>query len=1045
MQPNLARLLKDSRKTDSLRAAKSAESHLSFGAALAAFALLNPAWLLLPGLFWTTSLFAQIGGGSIIGYVSDASKAIIPGAQVKATDVATNVTTSTVTNQSGYYEFPLLPAGQYFVEASHEGFRPARSANFTLSTSTQPRVDLTMEVGSTTSTVEVTAQAPLVNAATADLGQVVGSGKVEELPLNGRNWQQLVNLQAGATAVSGANAVLSRGGMMFNGSPGYGNQLLLDGVDMTFGEITSAPTNQAGGAGTSLIGGVSIGAISEVKVNSSSFSAEYGAAAGGVVNITAKSGTNQFHGEAFEYLRNDALDATDFFSNKNKLGKPPLRWNQFGGNLGGPILKNRLFFFFNYEGAREHTTTQISGNVPTPLLTSQLSPALQQNVAGLPQNYTPTSNPLLGFTIRNATTIDNENTTLSHVDYNFGNQRLSVRYSYNWSNYQIPQFRPANIQSAPYKFNNVSVDHTDSITPTLLNEFRFGFNRNDMNRHNSTLGVLPGDFTVSSIGLVSDVESQIHYITDTFTIADNFTIIRGAHTIKVGFQILDLDSTRFQNTGLQTYYNTPQDLIAGNVNYITVTFGSPKALASWHSGFYGQDEWRVSRQLMVTAGLRYEHFTPLKGAFNVSNANPFGPFIQKGQSMFAGNNLDFAPRLGVVWDPTGRQRLVVRAGGGITYMPAQPMLFYDFNFISPLIPFSANIAQSGAPANFSLAFPFPEVSFVQEVEANPGVLNTLGVSLGRNVADYNAKDSYAGQWNFSVQGAVTSNLAVQASYVGNRANHLWVPTYPNQFLPHNGPRPAPSYGAVTFICNCASSNYNALQLSLNEKNFHGLILDAYYTYAKNLSYGVANDTNNIGNNASQDVYNLRGSYGPVDGDTRQVFVLNHAYMLPTPGFARQSAFGKAALGGWSYDGIMTIRSGLALNALAGLDLVRNQRPTGDRPNLVSGANPYIRNYNTLQYLNPAAFDAQTPYSLQQYGNLGYNALYGPGGFSYDAALHKIFRITERHSITFRAEAFNVVNHVVFNNPVNTVTSPQFGQITGGSAGRAFQFALTYAF
>ncbi len=506
----------------------------------------HPACLVLLGLFLTLNLHAQIGGGSIIGFITDASKAIVPGATVKATEVDMNVTTTAPTGDNGYYEFPLLPAGRYFVEASKEGFRPTRSATFTLSTSTEPRVDLAMEVGSTSSAVEVTAQAPLVNAASSDLGQVVGSDKVETLPLNGRNWQQLVGLQAGGVA-SPANAIGTRGGMSFNGSPGYGNQLLLDGVDMSFGEVSSAPTFQAGGAGTSLIGGVSLAAISEVKVNSSSFSAEYGSAAGGVVNITAKSGTNKFHGELFEFFRNDKLDAVDFFSNKAGLHKPPLRWNQFGGNLGGPILKDKLFFFFNYEGAREHTTSQLSGNTPTALLLSELTPALRANSIGLPQTYTPTSNPLLGFSIRNATTTDSENTTLTNIDYNFGHQRLGVRYSQNWSNYEIPEFRPANIQSAPFNFHNLSVDHTDSITPTMLNEFRFGLNRNDMNRHNSTLGQLPGWYEVDPVGLVGDFQSQIHYITTTYTITDNFTIIHGAHTLKMGFQILDLDSTRFQS------------------------------------------------------------------------------------------------------------------------------------------------------------------------------------------------------------------------------------------------------------------------------------------------------------------------------------------------------------------------------------------------------------------------------------------------------------------------------------------------------------------
>jgi hypothetical protein len=255
---------------------------------------------------------------------------------------------------------------------------------------------------------------------------------------------------------------------------------------------------------------------------------------------------------------------------------------------------------------------------------------------------------------------------------------------------------------------------------------------------------------------------------------------------------------------------------------------------------------------------------------------------------------------------------------------------------------------------------------------------------------------------------------------------------------------APKFAMEPFACNCAASSYEALQVSFKQRLTKGLVFDAYYTFAKTLSYGLADNSNNIANNATQDVYNMRASYGPVDGDIRHLFIMDYAWQIPVGGAIRNSALANAALGGWSLDGIMTIRSGLPLNVLAGLDLVRNQRITGDRPSLVAGVDPYAHG-SALQYLNPAAFDAQTPYNQHVYGNLGYNALTGPGGFIWDTALHKTFRLYERHSLTFRAEAFNVLNHVVFNNPVNTVTTPQFGQITSGSSGRALQLALKYVF
>ena len=220
-------------------------------------------------------------------------------------------------------------------------------------------------------------------------------------------------------------------------------------------------------------------------------------------------------------------------------------------------------------------------------------------------------------------------------------------------------------------------------------------------------------------------------------------------------------------------------------------------------------------------------------------------------------------------------------------------------------------------------------------------------------------------------------------------------------------------------------------------------MDAYYTWGKALSLGGVNDVNNVAQGNQQDPYNLRGSIGPQSGDIAHLFVMNYSYALPTAGAIRSSGIANAVLGGWSLDGILQKRSGLPVNVLAGLDLVRNQRTQGDRPNLVAGVNPYLQ--QGLQFFDKNAFDSQTPFNQRVYGNLGFNALRGPRGFTWDAALHKDFRLLERHIVSVRLEAFNLLNHVVFNNPVNTVTSPQFGLITGGSAGRAFQLAAKYMF
>src|SRR6267378_202514 len=375
----------------------------------------------------------------------DSSSAVISGAKVTATNVATNVVSTTVTNATGYFEFPLLPAGRYVLEAQFPGFELAKTVEFSLNSGTRPRFDLKMIVGQIADSVQVVSTAPLVNTTTADLGIVVDHAKIEALPLNGRDFSQLLGLQAGVYS-SPDTATGQRGGIEFNGSSGFGNNLLIDGVDMTFGENSGAASDKAAGtengraAGNatgngigrgSLINTVSVEAIQEVKATGSAFSAEYGRATGGVVNVTTKSGTNQFHGTLFEFFRNDKLDANSFFSNKAGLPKPPLHWNQFGANLGGPIRRDKLFFFFNYEGAQATQNSPQTGNVPTPLLLSMVTPAIRQNLSLLPAPTSPTSNPLIGLNYHNPSRTNSENTFVSRGDWQLDKHRLSLRYNYN--------------------------------------------------------------------------------------------------------------------------------------------------------------------------------------------------------------------------------------------------------------------------------------------------------------------------------------------------------------------------------------------------------------------------------------------------------------------------------------------------------------------------------------------------------------------------------------------------------------------------------------
>jgi hypothetical protein len=983
----------------------------------------------------------QIGGGSIVGIVKDPSGAVVSAVQVTARNLATNESKAVRTNELGYYEFPLLPAGRYQLEAEAQGFQKSMSGQFDLNTGSRPRIDLQLQVGAVTQTVQVDATAPLVNATTAELGAVVDESRVKELPLNGRNFQQLLSLQAGVVNAP-ASGIGGRGGIEFHGSSALGNNLLLDGVDMSFGEENGAANFASAGGGGVLINTVSVEAIQEFRATGSSFPAEYGGSGGGVLNITTKSGTNQFHGALFDYFRNDALDANDFFSNNTGARKPPLRWNQYGGNIGGPIRKDKLFFFFNYEGDQVHRLSAVTGNTVTPALLALVKPAIRQELtAYLPNTYAPTSNPYLGLHRRNDQQKNADNTYLTHVDGNFGKHRLSVRDSYNHQDYSVPTFAPTMPRLFPLRFNNAMVQDTWTVTPSVVNELRIGFNRVDLNRSEIGRGQAPAWISVAGAGFDASQPSYIHFLTTTYTLADNFSLIRGAHTLKMGFELREVRSARIQGGQPTYYYNSLNDLIADNPNRIQVLFGGGKGLHTRYNGFYFQDDWRISPRLQLNMGLRYEYEPPLTGGFNVATSDPFGPFIQRGQPMFAPDWNDFAPRLGIVWDPSGNQKTVIRAGGGIGYILPQALYYYDMAFIDPLLPFVANFAPSDVPAQYT-SYPLP-AAFIDQVAADPSLLPKNFV-LSRSVADYNRRDTYAGQWNLTVQHSFTPSVAVQAAYVGSRTVKLISARPLNLVDPATGKRPDPRFGDINFEENASNISYHALELTVNKRLSHGLSFDAFYTWSKSIGYYAPDNIVSFTNNAIQDPNNIAGSKGRKDGSAGQRVSGVLSYALPF-GAHSGSAMARNLMGGWTLESIVGERSGLPLNITSNIDAVGNGRAAGQRPDPVSGIDPYNRQPGALLWLNPAAFNTLAPKAQKRFGYLGYNALTGPTAFSMDLGIHKTFFITERRQITFRAEAFNWLNHTTFGNPVTNASDPNFGTIRSAGTPRNIQLALKYQF
>jgi hypothetical protein len=980
---------------------------------------------------------AQIGGGSIIGVAKDPSGAPVANVKVLAHNQETNEERTVTTNSEGYYEFPLLAAGHYHLEAEATGFDKLKGEVFDLPAGTRPRIDLPLKIGSVTQTMEVAATAPLINTTTTDLGVVMTRERVDELPLNGRNFEDLVSLQAGVID-SPSNSAGGRGGISFHGSAALGTNLLLDGVDMSFGEVNGTAGFKSAGGGSTLINTISVEAVEQFKSTASASSAEFGRAGGGVLNVITRSGTNKFHGTLFEFFRNDALNANDFFSNKNGQPKPPLRWNQYGANFGGPMKRDKLFFFFNYEGDQVKRYAKVTGNVPTPLFLSLVPSAARKLLSLLPTDFAPTSNQYIGLHTRNDQQTNDENTYLWRVDWILSNQRVAVRTSYNNQTYRSPNLEPTMPTVYPLRYLNTVFEHTLTLGPTAFNELRLGFNRVDLNRNPQGYQSIPAWITVQ--GINASQSNYIHFLPTTYTIADNFTRILGRHSVKTGFELREVRSVRDQG-GPPTYaYNNASDLLNDKPSTVTLSFGGSKGQRTVNTGYYVQDDWHVSSSFQLNMGLRYEYSPPLRGGFNVAGSDPFGPFIKPQQPMFASDFNDFGPRLGMVWALDNRQRTVIRTGFAICYIMPQPIHYYDMAYINPALPGVASITAADVPAQY-LAYP-NIIGFQAQVQANPSLLPPT-FRLSRSVADYNRRDTYVSNWNLALQRQLSSTLAVQAAYVGQRTVKL-ISVRPLNLVQPNGQRQDPTLGQINFEENAANISYHAFELSVNQRLWHGLSYDAYVTWAKSLGYYTPDDTITFTGSGLQDPLNIAGSNGPVQGMPNKYFKGVASYALPV-GKGIQNRLLRGALGGWTLRSIVGWRSGLPVNVTSGSDLVANGRSAGQRPDAVYGVDPFVRDVDRLVWLNPAAFSVTNVRAQKRYGNLGFNAVTGPRAFTMDAGLHKTFNVTEHQRMTLRLESFNTLNHPVFSNPVATFNNANFTQITGAGSPRAYQVALKYAF
>jgi outer membrane receptor protein involved in Fe transport len=1016
--------------------------------------------LLAAAVFATTSATAQ-STATLQGNIVDSKGAVLPNATVTVRNRSTSFERTTQTDNDGNYQVAALPVGIYSVEVKVEGFKTQVADQVTIEVAKTVVQNFQMDVGAISEQVLVSSDVPVIETTTTSVGTVIDQRTVQEIPLNGRHFVDLGLLIPGSVTPP-QNGFLTaplrgQGSFAFNTAGGREDTVnfMINGVnlnDMVQNQITFQP---------------SINTVQEFKVDNSTFSAEYGRNSGAIVNIATRSGTNQYHGEFFEFLRNEALDARNFFDPR----KPPFKRNQFGFNIGGPVNfphfgeggptfgyqgKNRTFFFFSYEGLRQRQGLTLTSNVLTPAQRALVTnAAILQLLPLIPLPTRIDIDPVSGlpvgrFSGSGTAPVDIDQWT-GDVSHNFSaNDRLHGYYAFqrdkrgepNLQGNTLPGFGDTR-QSQRQIF---TLNETHIFGPNLTNEARLGFNRINITfTPNAQLN--PDDFGIENgvddpIGLPQMSITGFNFNIGgpggfpqgrsdmTVVLSDTLNYLRGNHSFKFGVEARRFYNNNFTlDTGTFTFPNVGS-FMNGLANSFNITIGDrSSAIIQNALGFYVQDNFKVRPNLTLELGLRYDwNMTPTERfdrfvVFDTATRTlvRVGSGIDK---VYEENNRNFQPRVGIAWDPFHDGKTSVRAAYAI--LTDQPVT----NVVTPLT--------SNPPLARPLTLTTPTGAIpITNAEPLAGL-----VGLAPNTVDPNFDNAYVQSWNLNVQRELARDLGVTIGYFGTKGTHLRISRNINQQI--NGVRPFPSLspsdpfrpGAplnnIVQIEGTGNSSYNALWLTATKRLSRGMQFNASYTFSKSIDYNSLNSQGIV----VQDSYNLRGSRGLSDFDARHRFVISGLYELPFRG--------NRLVEGWQLSTIVQSQSGNPVNIV-----INNAAFTGTnntvRPD-VTGPIEILGTPNRWFDINPFVVP------VGRFGNLGRNVVIGPRFNNTDFSVIKRTNLTESQLIEFRWEVFDLFNHANFGQPGRVVGTQNFGQITNtrfatGDSGssRQMQFALKYKF
>jgi hypothetical protein len=1006
----------------------------------------------------------------------------VPWVEVRVINVDTNVVSETKTNGAGVYSVPNLNPGRYRILVTKEGFKQIDLRDVTLNVQDSVNRNFTIDVGGVSETVVVNAGDRInINTTDASVSTVVDRQFAENLPLNGRSFQTLIQLTPGVVLTT--STLTDAGQFSVNGQRSASNYWMVDGVSANIGiNPSNAPGNGFGGAlgsfnvqgGTNSL--VSVDAMQEFRIQTSTYAPEFGRTPGGQISIVTRSGTSQFHGTAFDYLRNDVLDASNWFN--GYINNPPLpkardRQNDFGGTFSGPILRERTFFFFSYEGLRLDVPQTALSSVPDTNVTvgglnsrQSALPALQPylNAYSLPNGpevfvacsmvTDPTCPPggekATGAAQFNASYSDRS--TLDayslRIDHRLKDRlNLFGRYNYSPSDLitrgggvrALSEVTPTRITT-----QTGTVGAVWTVSSTVSNDLRFNYSRTGGSSYSYLDGFggavpltslpFPSPFTTQNAsfsfnvysglqnGYLSNLGQIAHSLQRQVNLVDGLSIQEGSHSLKFGVDFRRLspvyDAAEYSQ---DAYFTDVPSAGGGSLSFGVLTSRRTASLSFHNLGVYAQDTWRILPRLTMTYGLRWDvDFAPSTASgLNIPGVTGFdlsdlsnlalSPTVTQPYKTSYGN---IAPRLGAAYQISGSQNWQTVLCGGFG-------AFFDLasqevgNLIS-----SENYPF--AMISFPTAITFP---FDSATAAPPSITPPSASGGGTLIAfDPHLDLPYALEWNVSLEQSVGSQQTISASYIGSAGRRL-IKTA-DVFSPN------PNYYAALLVSNSGTSDYDALQVQYVRRLSRGLQALASYTWAHSIDDGSAGSYGNGANNAVPGVSPVVNR-GPSDFDIRNAFSVGATYDVPA---VRANAVVNAVLRGWSLQNIVQARSGPPVDVSLASFAVNSNGVTDIRPDVVPGVPLYLYGpqFPGEKAFNPAAFTSPPTNSsgvpLRQ-GDLGRNALRGFGATQWDFAVHRDFPIRESLKLQFRAEMFNVLNHPNFAPPVGDFTSPSFGLST----------------